>query len=84
MHLPLDFTRSALGILLFIIFSGKLLYDSVIWKQLTGASRDTGRDLLSIAAIVLIVGLLVAVTIFFVGLYLVNMQQRSMELEPEM
>jgi len=84
MHLPLEFARTALGIALFVIFAGKMLYDRVIWKQLTGATRDSGRDMLSMVAITLLVALLVGVAIFFVGLYVVNMYQNAMEAEPEM
>lgn len=79
MRLPLEFVRTALGIVLFVIFTGKMLYDSVIWKQLTGATRDSGRDLLSMVAIVLLISLLVATTIFFIGLYVVNMYQQAIE-----
>jgi hypothetical protein len=84
MHLPIDFTRSALGILLFVIFAGKMFYDSVIWKQVSGTSRDSLRDLLSVAAMALIIAMLVAVTIFFIGLYIVSLSQRDMKVEPEM
>jgi hypothetical protein len=84
MHLPLEFTRTALGIVLFVIFAGKMLYDRVIWKQLTGATRDSGRDLLSMAAIILLISLLVAVTIFFIGLFVVNMYQQAIEPDAEM
>jgi hypothetical protein len=82
MHLPLEFARSALGIVLFVIFSGKMLYDTIIWKHLSGSSRDTGRDLLSMLAMVILIALLVGVTIFFIGLYVGNMYQNAME--PEM
>jgi len=84
MHLPIDFTRSAVGILLFIIFAGKMFYDSVVWQQVTGRSRDDWRDLLSLAAMVLIIGMLLAVTIFFIGLYIANFIQRNIQVEPEM
>jgi ABC-type multidrug transport system permease subunit len=83
-YLPIDFTRSALGILLFIIFAGKMFYDGIVWQQITGRSREGWRDLLSLAAMVLIIGMLLAVTIFFVGLYIVNFTQRNIQVEPEM
>ena len=84
MHLPLEFARTAVGIVLFVIFAGQMLYDRVIWKQLTGATRDSGRDLRSMAAIVLLIALLVGVTIFFIGLYVVNMYQSGMDADLEM
>ena len=84
MHLPIDFTRSALGILLFIIFAGKMFYDSIVWQQVTGRSRDDWRDLIGLAAMVLIIAMLLAVTIFFIGLYIVSFTQRDMRVEPEM
>jgi hypothetical protein len=84
MQLPLEFARSAAGILLFVIFAGKMLYDSVIWRQLTGASRDSPRDLLSIVAIIFIIAMLLGVALFFVGLYVASIYQRSIEPEPEL
>jgi hypothetical protein len=84
MRLPIDFTRSALGILLFVIFAGKMFYDSVIWKQVTGRSRGTAADLLSLAAMVLIIAMLLAVTIFFIGLYIANLLRGEMRPEPEL
>jgi hypothetical protein len=84
MHLAIDFTRSALGILLFLIFAGKMFYDSVIWKQVTGRSRGTAADLLSLAAMVLIIAMLVAVTVFFIGLYITNLLPGQMRPEPEL
>ena len=83
-HLPIDFTRSALGILLFIIFAGKMFYDSVVWAQVTGRSREGWQDLVSLAAMVLIIAMLLAVTIFFIGLYIVSFSQRNIQVEPEM
>jgi len=84
MHLPAEFARSAVGILLFVIFTGKMLYDSIIWKQLTGSSRDSARDVLSIVAIIFLIAMLLGVILFFVGLYLASIYQRSIEPEPEM
>ena len=84
MYSPLEFVRTALGVVLFVIFTGKMFYDSVIWKEITGRSREGGRDLLSLAAIVLIITMLVAVTVFFVGLYIVNIYQSTLEPQPEM
>lgn len=83
-YLPVDFTRSALGILLFVIFAGKMFYDSIVWKQLTGRSRDGWQDLLSLAAMILIIALLLAMTIFFIGLYIVKFSQRNIQVEPEL
>ena len=84
MHFPVEFARSALGIVLFVIFTGKMLYDKVIWKQVSGANRDSGRDLLSMLAIVFLVALLVGVSIFFIGLYVMNVYQNAMESKLEM
>ena len=81
MHLPREFTRSALGIVLLVIFAGKMLYDAVIWKQVSGIRRDSGRDLLSMLAIVFLIALLAGVTIFFIGLYVINLYQNAMEPE---
>jgi len=83
-RLPIDFTRSALGILLFIVFAGKMFYDIVVWQQITGRSREDWQDLLGLAAMILIIALLLAMTVFFIGLYMVSFTQRNMQLELEM
>ena len=75
MYFPLEFVRSALGILLLVLFSGKLLYDRVLWKSWVNPSRDLGRDLLTTAISIALVGLVVAAAIFFIGLYLANLLQ---------
>lgn len=81
MHLPLEFTRTALGIALFVIFSGKLLYDFVIWSRRPASTRDLPKELLTLLATVVIITALVGAVVVFIGLYVVNMVQ---EMRPEM
>ncbi|KPL18306.1 MAG: hypothetical protein AMJ92_08705 [candidate division Zixibacteria bacterium SM23_81] len=81
MHLPLEFTRTALGIALFVIFSGKMLYDFVIWSRRPASTRDLPRELLSILAIVVLIAVLVGAAVVFIGLYVANMIQ---EMQPQM
>ncbi len=75
MYFPLEFVRSALGILLMVLFSGKLLYDKVLWKSWVNPAREPGRDLLSTMVSIALVGLVAAAAIFFIGLYLANLLQ---------
>lgn len=64
---PILFGRVALGILLFIIFAGKLFYDAVLEGYLRKRRTSAREDLLSLVGIVLVVALVVGLVIFLVG-----------------
>lgn len=67
-----DFTRVALGILLFVIFAGKLLYDTIIESFIRRGQRSGLKDLITMVGIVVFISLIVGLVIFFVGFYVVN------------
>lgn len=62
--------RVFLGILLFIIFSGKMLYDLIIEGLIKRKNRSMGRDLLSMIGIVLFIALFASLLIGILGFLL--------------
>lgn len=69
---PVEFTRVALGVVLFVIFSGKLLYDVVFFPRIHQTESSPGKDLLSMIGIVTGIALLIFFLVFFIFLYVVN------------
>ncbi|MFQ6113442.1 MAG: hypothetical protein ACE5NG_05050 [bacterium] len=69
---PVEFVRVAVGIVLFVIFSGKLLYDVVFFPRQHRAESSAGKDLLSMIGIVAGMALLVFMLVFFVALFVIN------------
>lgn len=61
-----SFSRVVLGILLFILFTGKKLYDVLLDKR---KEKSPVSDFISMIAVVLIVVLIVAAVVAFVGLF---------------
>ncbi|MBC7186738.1 MAG: hypothetical protein H5U38_06855 [Calditrichaeota bacterium] len=71
-----DFARVALGIFLFVVFSGKLLYDQVIARRQSTDPREQGVHLAGIAlGLVLIVG----VVVLLIGILLANLLTSSLQ-----
>jgi hypothetical protein len=71
-----DFVRVTLGIFLFVVFSGKLLYDQVVARRSRPEPREEWLHLLGIGcALVLIVG----VVVFLVGILLANLLNSSLQ-----
>ncbi len=72
MHGPFDFTRVALGILLFILFTGKLLYDTILAPAKTRAERTPLQDVLALMGAVAVIALAVGMMLVLVGLYVIK------------
>ncbi len=64
----IDFARIALGIMLFVIFSGKMLYDALINNYKRNGERTVAADLFSALAMVVIMALVVALVVASIGL----------------
>lgn len=77
---PIEFGRVALGIVLFVIFSGKLLYDVVFFPRQHRIENTPGKDLLSMIGIVTGIALLVFLLVFFIALYVVNYMNATTEM----
>jgi len=74
---PVDFTRAVVGILLFIIFAGKLFYDTVIMGILQQRRMSVKQDVFTLIGIVLVLSLVVGLLFLFVGFLLVRMYEMS-------
>lgn len=72
MHGPVDFTRVALGILLFILFTGKMLYDTILAPAKTRADRTPLQDVLAMFGSVAVIALAVGMMLVLVGLYVMK------------
>ena len=72
----LDFVRVVIGILLFIVFTGKLLFDTIFNDMIKQRDTSLKKDLLTLAGILLVVAIMVGFTIFAAGLILMNMHQK--------
>ncbi len=82
MHGPIDFSRVALGILLFIIFTGKFLFDSIIAPLKTRTERTALQDVIMMFGVVTVIGVAVAMMILLVGVYVMKLlgsQNQQME-----
>ncbi|MDZ7266052.1 MAG: hypothetical protein ONB48_01795 [candidate division KSB1 bacterium] len=73
MHGPVDFTRVALGILLFILFTGKMLYDTIIAPARTRAERSPLQDVLAMIGAITVIALVVGMVLLLVGLYIMKL-----------
>jgi hypothetical protein len=69
---PINFARLALGVVLFVIFTGKLLYDVVFFPRQHQRESSAGKDLVSMIGIVFGIALLVLVLVVFVVMYVIN------------
>lgn len=72
MHGPIDFSRVALGILLFILFTGKMLYDTILAPAKTRAERTPLQDVLAMIGSVAVIALAVGMMLVLVGLYVMK------------
>jgi len=72
---PVDFSRVALGILLFIIFTGKLLFDTLIAPLKTRTERTALQDVIMMFAVVTVIGLAVTMMILLIGLYVMKVME---------
>lgn len=79
-EVTIDFGRVALGIVLFVIFSGKLLYDVVFFPHQQQSENAPGKDILSMIGIVSGIALLVFLLVFFIALFVVNYMSETVEL----
>jgi hypothetical protein len=67
-----EFARVGLGVVLFVIFIGKLLYDVTYFPRRHQRETTPGKDLISMIGIVSGIALLVLMLVFFVAMYVVN------------
>ncbi len=80
---PLEFFRVIAGIVLFIIFSGKLLYDTVIMSIIHQRRKTAKQDFITLIGLVLAMGLVVGVLFLFVGYAFLELYRASSRHESE-
>lgn len=71
------FIRIGGGILLFVLFAGKLLYDSIFEAYKRNTERNNVRDLLGMVGIVSIIALVVGAVVFSIGFFVFSYLQNA-------
>ncbi len=69
---PVEFGRIALGVALFVVFAGKLLYDEVCFPMQRRRAEGVGRDFVAMLAMVVVIALVVGLLVLFILLFVVN------------
>lgn len=74
---PYDFPRIILGVLLLVLFVGKMFYDFMLEKP-NSEQRALWLELLRMLGVVLIIAAMIAAVILFIGLYIYfTMQEKA-------
>jgi len=76
-----NFTRIVIGILLFVVFSGKLFYDVILQKKRERVERSAAADLLSTIAIAVAIALVVGLVVLSIGMAVLSLMQQSTQPE---
>ncbi|MBD3376087.1 hypothetical protein GF406_13710 [candidate division KSB1 bacterium] len=74
---PVSLPRVMLGILLFIIFSGKILYDTIIDRVKEQREGRGVSELLTLLGIVILVALVVGIFLVLIGLTVFAVMQQQ-------
>jgi len=69
---PVNFFRVTVGVALFIIFIGKIFYDTVIQGLMRKKRDSLKKDMITLVGIIMIIGLIVGFLIFFISLYVLE------------
>ncbi len=72
-----SFPRIMAGILLFVVFSGKMLYDMMISKRNHHQERSNAADLLATLAMVVVAALIVGLFVVIIGFALFGQMQEA-------
>ncbi len=78
-----DVIQVMLGILLFIIFAGKLLYDTIILSILRQKRDSVKKDIITVIGMVVVVALVVGLLLVTAGFLLMYMFQNMNNIEAE-
>ena len=74
---PINMIRAVLGVLLFIIFAGKLFYDTIIMGILKQRRMSVKQDILAMIGMIVVLGFVVGLLILFVGFVLIEIFRAS-------
>jgi hypothetical protein len=72
-----SFPRIMAGILLFVVFSGKMLYDIMISKRIHARERSNAADLLATLGMVIVVAIIVGLFVVLIGFALFSQMQQT-------
>ena len=71
-----DFIRVSVGLFLFIVFSTKMLYDTIIGGR--DKRREPLQEFMHMIGLILAIVLVVGMVIFFIGMLMANVIKSSM------
>jgi hypothetical protein len=72
-----SFPRVMAGILLFVVFSGKMLYDMMVNKRNHHYERSNAADLLATLGMVIVVAVIVGLFVVILGFALLGQMQQA-------
>ena len=72
-----SFTRIILGILLFVVFGGKVFYDTVLDSYKKRPERKPIVDFIVMIGSITVIALIVGIAIVFIGYFVFNGMQQS-------
>ncbi len=64
----IDFSRVVLGILLFILFSGKMFYDAILDQYKRRKATSAGGELIAMIGMVVVMAIVVGLVVVSIGL----------------
>ena len=71
------FTRVVIGVVLFIIFAGKLFYDTVIMGMIQQRRTSVKQDVVTLIGMTLVAAVLVGLLLFFLGFFVIELIRMS-------
>lgn len=78
----IDFARIVFGILLFVLFGGRVFYDSIFESYNRHSEKKPLFDVLRLFGIVSVIALVVGVTIVFIGYFIFTSLEQA-AVQPE-
>jgi hypothetical protein len=76
-----NFSRILLGILLFVLFGGKVFYDTVLDSYKKRPERKPIVDLIVMVGSITVIALIVGITIVFIGYFIFNGMQETGDMQ---
>jgi hypothetical protein len=73
----ISFPRIMAGIMLFVIFSGKMFYDLMLKKRDRNSERSNGADLLAMIGAAVVISMIVGLFVVMIGFLVFSGMQQS-------
>lgn len=77
----LDFYKVTAGVLLFVIFAGKLFYDTLFREMSGRRETSAAKELAQMAMMIIVIALVVGGALFLSGFLILEMYERVMSRE---